>query len=151
MSTRMRVLIFSLILLTAASVGHGAPAPHDTKVLIQIDRNHQVLRVEKIRGKSRRHINGQTLPVVKESLQPGWYRPSRIKQHFRSINGNVYLENVIFFDGNRTIRTTRLYKQMLREQNRIAGSVVLEPDFGQILFETVKRYGMSNTWIYVRK
>jgi hypothetical protein len=122
------------------------------KIVITVDLRSQKIWVDKYGArKDVLRVDGVTLPIVKPSIHAGRFRPSKIYNRFRTIGGNTYLENVIFFDGSHSIRTTRLFSEMLKAGRPVAGQVILEPDFGQIVFETVRAYGVGQTEIRIRK
>jgi hypothetical protein len=140
--------IFTLLLL--AGPAFAAPKKA-TKVIVQVDVAAHALRVEKVTKNRRQRLDARALPMVKESMRAGVFRPTRLFQRFRSINGNIYLENVIFFDGSHTIRTSRIYNRIAQAGTPVTGSVTLEPDFGSLLFDTIAQYGKENTVIVIRK
>lgn len=145
----------ALLLVLLTLLAHGVPAAAsvsgNTKVIIQVDVNAGAIRVEKLEGGRRKHLDGHTLAIKKESFRAGWFKPVRVEQHFRKKKGSTYLENVVFFAGSRTIRTSRYYSEMEKAGHPVSGSVIVESDYGQILYSTVKRYGPENTWILIRK
>lgn len=128
---------------------HGRPS-RPTQVIIEIDLSERQLHVEKRTGGRRQELAGPILAVNAPSMRTGRFRPTRLYQRFKTVSGNTYLENVIFFDGARAIRTTRLFDRLQRQDQRITGGIVLEPDFGSLLYDTVERYGPKNTTVVVR-
>ncbi len=140
-------------LLLAFATGSALAAP--TTIVITVDINRQRLWVEKVKGKTvkreRLLINDRILPINKDSLHAGTFRPTRTISSYRSSNGNANLENIVFLDGGRSIRTTRHFDQVLRAGGQPSGSILLQPDFGRLLFQTVKRYGTHNTIIRIVK
>jgi len=140
-----------LTVIMGPAPAFAARSAAGTRIVIQVDTNAGAVRVDKVRHNTTKHIQGRSLPIVKDSWKAGWYRPIRLERKFRTVNGNTYLENVIFLAGSRTIRTSRYFNRIAADKTPVSGTVVLEPDFGSILFETVSRYGTANTWIHIRK
>lgn len=121
------------------------------RIVITVDLSQNKLWLDKYTNRGNFRLEGATLPVVPESIHTGHYRPTKIYNRFRTHHGNTFLENLLFFDGAHTIRTTRLFKEMLKGQRPASGQVVLEADFGQILYDTVNDYGTKQTEIRIRK
>jgi len=134
-----------LIALTLAALDANA-----ARAVIQVDLNARVLRLETIDGNARRKLDVEILPVVAESFHRGSFTPhEKIYRKFRSLGGNVYLENVIYFSGNRSIRTASA--AALARQDRTSNSIALDPDAGSLVFDTIKRVGTRNTQIIIMK
>lgn len=149
MKLSFRVFILTLLIGPACAFG-SAPAT-GTRVIIQVDTTAGAIRVDKVHNGKSKHIESRTLPIVKDSWKAGWYRPIRLERKFRTHHGNVYLKDVIFLAGSRTIRTSRHFDQIAAAKTPVAGAIVLPPDFGSIVYDTVDRFGTSNTWIQIRK
>ncbi|MBX3021488.1 MAG: hypothetical protein KF799_07390 [Bdellovibrionales bacterium] len=151
----MKLVLFLFTFVLTLVLGPGALAATTpamgTKVIIQVDLSARMLRVEKLSGNTKKHLDSRTLPVVKDSMKAGWHRPSSVKQVYRPTRNGTYLENMISFNGSRSLRSSRYFEQMATDKVQTSGTIIVEPDFGMILFDTVKRYGTSNTWIYIRK
>lgn len=129
----MRTALVSLLtMLTAFAAGAAKPARD--RVIIDVDLTKSVVRVTKYHGKTKAtSIADQALPVVPGSIKRGWYR---------SRAGRVNnLENAIFFGKMRTIRTTSHFAEMRAAGRPVAGSVVLPPDFGGLVFSALTRSG----------
>ena len=120
------------------------------KIIITIDLRAQKLWVDKYTKHRAVRLEANTLPVVKESIHSGRFHPTKCKTHFRTVNGNTYLENVIFFDRAHAIRTSRDFQAFRKSGRPTTGQIVLEADFGQILYETVQDYGPQQTEIRIR-
>ncbi len=142
----MRSLI--LILLMAALPAFAKPAT--SKVIISVTLSTGAVQVTKFNAKGKFELQGQILPVMGQSLHTGNFKPLKMRERFRSQNGNVMLENVILFDGNRTLRTSRLFERMKLEGRRVSGAIVLEPELGSLVFSTIRQYGLKNTQIRIR-
>lgn len=135
-----RMLLFAL--------GLSAVHAHAGRAVIQVDLNARVLRLETFENGTHKKLDIQTLPVVPESFHAGEFTPSdKMYRRFRSANGNVYLENVIYFDGTRSLRTASA--AALARRDRAAGAIALDPDIGDIVFTTVHRIGARNTRIII--
>ena len=104
------------------------------RVVIDVDLTRHVVCVDKYEGRRRPvRIFDEALPIVEGTVKPGVYRPRRGRA--------AGLENVVFFAGSRSLRTSLHYPEMKAAGTAVAGSVVLSPDFGGLLFSTLSRPG----------
>jgi hypothetical protein len=153
LKTAILSALAGLILMTA---GVAQAKPHSSRhrpqgrIEITIDLARHTLQIDKATSRGQFHLTGWTLPVVNGSLHPGVYHPTQLWHRYRTVNGNAYLENVIFFDGARAIRTTRLFNRLKQEGRPVSGQVVLEADLGMIIYQTVQAYGRNQTVIRVQ-
>lgn len=146
---RLAFLFLSLLIALGSSAQTFARPMGKVTILITLSTN--TVQVIKVNAKGKKfELNGEILPAMGQSLHTGRFRPSKIFERFRTINGNATLENVVFFDGHRTLRTSRLFARMKQEGRRVSGQIVLEPELGSIVFDTIHQYGLANTEIRIR-
>lgn len=142
----MRILV-ALILFTSASAFAS-----ENKVFLTVSLSKNSATLTKITPQGRRlELHGWILPVRAESLrlrQP--FRPQQMRDRFKSKFGNAVLTDVILFDNNKTLRTSKLFRKMWAAGSKVSGSIVMEPEFGSIVFDTIETYGMDKTVITIR-
>lgn len=145
----MRIaLLLALFLFTSSQA-----FAFNNKVFLTVSLSKNSATLTKITPKGKRmEIHGWILPVRQESMrlsQP--FRPQQMRDRFQSRGGNVILENVVSFDNNKTLRTSRMFEKMRVSGRKISGSIVMEPEFGSIVFDTIRTYGMDKTVITIIK
>lgn len=137
-----RMLLTGLALMTIDA--------YAARAVIQVDLNARLLRLETFEGNKRRKLDIGILPAVADSFHADTFVPyPKIYRRFRSIGGNVYLQNVIYFDGNRSIRTATPEAQ--KRGDRPSSQIAIDPDYGSLVFDTIRRVGPQNTSITIIK
>lgn len=141
-------------LLALVMFAAGFANAREAKVNVLIDLSSKSVLIEKINKRGKRFvINGEIIPVAPGTIQPGVYRPKKMVGRFRTLNGNTYVENLIYFADNRALRTTRMFSTWRQSGRPSNASVVMEAEVGSILYDTIrdKEYGLRNTRIEIRR
>lgn len=120
----------------------------DARIWVQVDRKANALRMWKL-GSQRKKLDMRTAPILAASLRPGIYHPTKVYRRYRAADGNASLENLVEFDHTRSIRSSRMFDQLRENNQSTAGAVIVEPELGTILAQTIHQYGVGNTVIEV--
>jgi hypothetical protein len=142
----MRALFaFLLIFSTPAFASNN-------KVFLTVSLSMNSAVLVKITPKGKRmELRGEILPTNTASMHLSVFRPLKMRERFQSQGGNVMLKDVVLFDRNKTLRTSKLFARMKAEGQRVSGSIVMEPEFGSIVFDTIRTYGLNKTVITIAK
>jgi hypothetical protein len=139
------VFAFLLILSTPAFAANN-------KVFLTVSLSLKSAVLVKITPKGKRmELRGEILPTNATSMHLSVFRPLKMRERFQSQGGNVILKDVVLFDRNKTLRTSKLFARMKAEGQRVSGSIVMEPEFGSIVFDTIRTYGLNKTVITIAK
>lgn len=146
-------LIIATLLVASAGTAYAAPARKaitiKPKLVVTISLSKQTMWISKRTGKKLMHVAARTLPVVKGTMRLGTFKPDKMRERFQSAHGNVYLENVIRFDHNKQIRSSRHFAEWQISKRPAARVVVLEPETGSLLYTTIMKVGMDKTQIRI--
>lgn len=143
----MRLLLAFFLFFSAQAFAFN------NKVFLTVSLSKNIATLTKITPKGERmELRGWILPARPESLrlnQP--FRPQEMREQFRSRGGNATLENLILFDNNKALRTSRMFRKMWSSGRKVSGFIVMEPEFGSIVFDTIRTYGVDKTVITINK
>lgn len=142
------VLAFFFVLIALSSSSLWAKG---AKVTIDVSLSKNTLVVTKASRLGTATLNGAIIPVVQGSIHTGTFQPTQTFERYWTYNGSTTLQHVIRFGRNGNIRTSRMFKSWQASGTPAAGSIVLDPDLGMLLFDTVRKYGVANTLIRISK